>query len=137
MARWISAELRQSVASRANLLCEYCLIAEVDTFYGCEVDHIISLKHGGASEPDNLAYACVLCNRAKGSDIGSISPAGEFTRFFNPRTDSWAEHFRLEGATIQPLTTVGEVTANILRLNESARIHEREELIRFGKYRKK
>lgn len=137
MARWISAELRQSVASRANLLCEYCLIAEVDTFYGCEVDHIISLKHGGASEPDNLAYACALCNRAKGSDIGSISPAGEFTRFFNPRTDSWAEHFRLEGATIQPLTTVGEVTANILRLNESARIHEREELIRFGKYRKK
>ena len=137
MARWISAELRQSVASRANLLCEYCLIAEVDTFYGCEVDHIISLKHGGASEPNNLAYACALCKVAKGSDIGSISPAGEFTRFFNPRTDSWAEHFRLEGATIQPLTTVGEVTANILRLNESARIHEREELIRFGKYRKR
>ena len=137
MARWISPELRQAVASRANFLCEYCLIAEADTFYGCEVDHIISLKHGGASEPDNLAYACALCNRAKGSDIGSISPAGEFTRFFNPRTDSWAEHFRLEGATIQPLTTVGEVTANILRLNESARIHEREELIRFGKYRKK
>ncbi len=137
MARWISAELRQAVASRSNFLCEYCLIAEADTFYGCEVDHIISLKHEGASEFDNLAYACALCNRAKGSDIGSISPAGEFTRFFNPRTDSWAEHFRLEGATIQPLTTVGEVTANILRLNESARIHEREELIRFGKYRKK
>jgi HNH endonuclease len=137
MARWISAELRQAVASRANLLCEYCLIAEVDTFYGCEVDHIISLKHGGASELDNFAYACALCNRAKGSDIGSISPAGEFTRFFNPRTDLWAEHFRLEGATIQPLTTIGEVTAHILRLNESARIHEREELIRFGKYRKK
>ena len=137
MARWISAENRQAVASRANFLCEYCLIAEADTFYGCEVDHIVSLKHGGSSEPDNLAYACALCNRAKGSDIGSISPVGEFTRFFNPRTDSWVEHFRLEGATIQPLTTVGEGTANILRLDESARIHEREELIRFGKYRKK
>lgn len=134
MARWISAELRQTVADRAKQLCEYCLIAEADTFYGCEVDHIISLKHGGVSELNNLAYACALCNRAKGSDIGSISTAGEFTRFFNPRTDCWTEHFRLEGAMIRPLSTIGEVTVSILELNESARIHEREEMIRFGKY---
>jgi hypothetical protein len=39
MARRISAELRQTIAGRANLLPEYCLIAETDTFYGCEVDH--------------------------------------------------------------------------------------------------
>ena len=134
MARWISDELRQTVADRAKQLCEYCLIGEADTFYGCEVDHIISLKHGGSSEPDNLAYACALCNRAKGSDVGSISTTGQFTRFFNPRHDSWDEHFRLEGATIEPLTTIGEVTANILGFNDSARIHEREELIRFGRY---
>jgi len=44
MARWISAELRQTIADRAKQLCEYCLIAEPDTFYGCEVDHIISVK---------------------------------------------------------------------------------------------
>ena len=60
--------------------------------------------------------------------------AGEFTRFFNPRTDRWTEHFRLEGAMIRPLSTVGAVTVRILQLNESARIHEREEMIRFGKY---
>jgi hypothetical protein len=132
MARWISAELRHTVADRAKQLCEYCLIAEADTFYGCEVDHIISLKHGGSSELDNLAYACAFCNRAKGSDIGSISTDGEFTRFFNPRTDMWAEHFRLEGAMIQSLTSIGEVTARILLFNDSARMHEREEMIRFG-----
>ena len=134
MARWISAELRQTIADRANHLCEYCLIAEADTFYGCEVDHIISLKHGGSSELHNLAYACSFCNRAKGTDIGSISTAGEFTRFFNPRTDVWSEHFCLEGATIRPLTPIGEVTARILNWNESARIHERNEMIQFGKY---
>ena len=111
-----------------------CLIAEADTFYGCEVDHIISLKHSGSLELDNLAYACTLCNRAKGSDIGSVSTAGEFTRFFNPRTDIWAEHFRLEGALIRPLTAIGEVTPRILLFNDSARLHEREEMIRFGKY---
>jgi len=134
MPRWISDHLRQTIADRANLLCEYCLIAEADTFYGCEIDHIIGLKHGGSSEPENLAYACALCNRAKGSDVGSISASGEFTRFFNPRTDRWAEHYRLEQATINPLTEIGEVTARILGFNDSARLHEREEMIRFGKY---
>ena len=134
MARWISAELRQTIADRANHLCEYCLIAESDTFYGCQVDHIISLKHGGSSELDNLAYACASCNRAKGSDVGSISTSGEFTRFFNPRRDHWAEHFRLEGATIQPLTLIGEVTTHIFGFNDSVRLHEREEMLRFGKY---
>jgi len=134
MTRWISTELRQTIADRAKQLCEYCLIAEADTFYGCEVDHIISLKHGGSSDADNLAYACAFCNRAKGSDIGSISASGEFTRFFNPRIDHWSDHFRLEGSLIQPLTTIGEVTARIFGFNDSARLHERDEMIRFGKY---
>src|SRR5919205_733252 len=62
----------------AKARAQYYLIAEADTFYGCEVDHIISLKHGGSSDPSNLAYACALCNRAKGSDIGSISTDGDF-----------------------------------------------------------
>src|ERR1051325_4967074 len=82
MTRWISNELRQTIADRAKQFCEYCLIAEADTFYGCEVDHIISLKHGGSTEPENLAYACALCNRAKGTDVGSIASSGVFTRFF-------------------------------------------------------
>ena len=134
MARWISAELRQTIADRAKQLCEYCLIAEADAFYGCEVDHIISVKHGGSSEPKNLAYACAPCNRAKGSDVGSIAGTGEFIRFFNPRTDRWAEHFRLDGPTIQPLTPIGEVTTRIFGFNETARLHEREEMMRFGIY---
>ncbi|MBC7912155.1 MAG: HNH endonuclease [Pyrinomonadaceae bacterium] len=135
MSRWVSAQLRQTVTIRADFLCEYCLVAEENTFYGCEVDHIISVKHGGSSEVDNLAYACAICNRYKGSDIGSIFWAtGEFSRFFNPRTDRWAEHFQLEQEFIKPLTIIGEVTARILEFNDSARLHEREEMIRFGKY---
>jgi hypothetical protein len=135
MSRWISAELRQLVATRADFLCEYCLVAEENTFYGCEVDHIISLKHGGTSDADNLAYACAICNRYKGSDIGSISWAtGEFSCFFNPRADHWAKHFRLDQEFITPQTLIGEVTARILEFNSSARLHEREEMILFGKY---
>lgn len=134
MSRYIGHEIRQKVADRAESLCEYCLVAEEDTFFGCEVEHIIGLKHGGSSEPDNLAYACAFCNRHKGSDIGSISESGEFSRFFNPRSDRWADHFQLNGAIIQPLTTVGDVTARILQLNHSERILERESLIAAGRY---
>lgn len=65
------------MAERADHLCEYCLIHEDNTFFGCQVDHIISEKHGGATALDNLAYACAVCNRAKGSDVGSVMLAPE------------------------------------------------------------
>jgi hypothetical protein len=131
----LSAGVRQLVAARAHYLCEYCLIAEDDTFIGCEVDHIISLKHGGSSEAENLAYACFFCNRQKGSNIGSISrQSGEFIRFFHPRTDRWSEHFRLTGSSIQPLTLIGEVTARILNFNHADQILERRVLQEANKY---
>lgn len=61
---YISEELRRLVATRADYLCEYCLIHKDDTFLGCEIDHIISLKHGGTNDEDNLAHACAFCNRS-------------------------------------------------------------------------
>ena len=134
MSRHISPEVRREIAIRADFLCEYCLIAEEDTYFGCEVEHIISLKHGGSSELENLAYACSFCNRHKGSDIGSVSESGEFSRFFNPRTDQWADHFRLDGAVIRPQTIIGEVTARILQFNHSDQILERQALIAIGRY---
>ena len=134
MSRTISLELRQQVAVRADFLCEYCLIADDDTFFGCEVDHIISLKHGGPSELNNLAYACAFCNRHKGSDVGSISESGELSRFYNPRIDRWAAHFHLAGIRIQPLSTIGEVTARILQFNHGDQILEREALSAVDRY---
>src|SRR5205809_1310537 len=114
----ISAELRRLVSARAEQLCEYCLVAEDDTGFGCAVDHIISEKHGGPTDADNLAYACVFCNRAKGSDVGSIDwDGGGYVRFFNPRSDAWPDHFTLMGNRIEPLTPIGRVTARILGFN--------------------
>lgn len=89
---YLSVKTRQLVAQRAELRCEYCLIHEDDTFFGCEIDHIVSKKHGGNNDPENLAYACLFCNRHKGTDVGSIHPStGELIRFFNPRKDHWDE----------------------------------------------
>lgn len=132
---YISEDLRRLVVNRASNLCEYCLIHSQDTFWGCEIDHIISLKHGGATIADNLAYACSFCNRNKGSDLGSIfAPTGELVRFFNPRIDRWAHHFRLNGVMIEFLTAIGEVTVRILQFNENDRLLERQVLVSVGRY---
>jgi hypothetical protein len=135
MRNYISVELRRQVAERAHSLCEYCLIHESDTFYGCHVDHIISEKHGGLSTFDNLAYACALCNQAKGSDIGSLAmESNALTRFFNPRIDRWSDHFHLASFAIVHQTMIGDVTARILGFNARERIMERVLLNRFGRY---
>ena len=135
MSSYVGAAVRRLVAVRADFLCEYCLVHEEDTVFGCEVDHIISEKHGGATDAENLAYACAFCNRAKGSDIGSIVPGtGRFVRFFNPRTDRWAAHFTLDGVTIVPLSDIGEVTSRILAFNDSDRLFERQTLQTVGRY---
>ncbi|MFM6137121.1 MAG: HNH endonuclease, partial [Sphaerospermopsis kisseleviana] len=70
---YINLETRRLVVERAGNICEYCLISAVDRSSGCQVDHIISVKHGGTSTEDNLCYACVFCNLQKGTDLGSIN----------------------------------------------------------------
>ena len=135
MVSYISESFRRLVTNRAGGLCEYCLIHEDDTFFGCEIDHIISLKHGGETEESNLAYACLSCNRHKGTDIGSVlADRAEFIRFFNPRSDQWSHHFRLEGALFKSITDIGKVTISILQFNSGERVFERETLIAIGRY---
>ena len=130
---YISAEVRAFVRERARQCCEYCLVHEDDVYFGCQVDHIISEKHGGKTETNNLAYACIFCNRYKGSDLGSL--AGEtLVRFFNPRSDNWSEHFYLEVVYIHFRTAIGEVTERIFKFNHEDRLSERQELINLKKY---
>jgi len=135
MTTYVRTELRRLVESRARRTCEYCLIHEDDTYLGCQVDHVIAEKHGGATAEDNLSYACTCCNRAKGSDVGSIAVGtGEFVRLFNPRTDRWGEHFRLNGAVIESRTAIGEATIRLLGMNEPERILERRALREAKRY---
>lgn len=132
---YINEELRRLVANRANYFCEYCLVAEADRSSTYQVDHIISVKHGGSTTTDNLCYACIYCNLQKGTDLGSINwQTGELVRFSNPRRDFWGEHFRLDEAVIQPLTDIAEVTARIFDFNNEERILERQALMEVGRY---
>jgi hypothetical protein len=132
----ISAALRREVRERAGERCEYCLLAESEAFFPHEPDHLIALKHGGETVSANLALACLDCNRFKGPNIASLDPVtGELVPLFNPRTQRWSEHFRLDsGGRIVPLTPVGRATENLLRLNLAARVEARERWAALGLY---
>ncbi len=123
---YIPAELRRLVRARASGRCEYCGIAEGDTWFGCEVDHIISEKHGGRTERENLALACVTCNRAKGSDIASVTEQGALVELFHPRRHVWREHFGRDGVRIIGHSAVGRATVRLLKFNAAERLAERE-----------
>ena len=127
--------VRKLVEARALRRCEYCLLQTEDAGFPHQIDHVISRKHGGTSHPDNLALACYLCNRFKGSDIASIDPStNELVRLFHPRQDRWEEHFRVTGPVIEPLTIIGIATCPLLRINTPARVVEREALQALERY---
>lgn len=127
--RYIPEEVRRLVAERANYYCEYCGIHRSDAFFGFQIDHVISLKHGGTTLIENLAYSCFPCNNNKGSDIGSmLLPDQTFIRLFNPRTDTWAEHFEIKQGVFIAKTLEAEATIKILKINDKNRVLERNVL---------
>jgi 5-methylcytosine-specific restriction endonuclease McrA len=108
MSRYISASHKNIVIKRATNCCEYCFLEDDVNYISHQIDHIISLKHGGKTELENLAYSCFSCNNNKGSDVGTILlPEIKFVRFYNPRLDSWNEHFETVHGVIYPLYSLG------------------------------
>lgn len=131
----ISDALRRAVIERARGHCEYCLIHQDDTPFTHQIDHVIPLKHHGQTVSDNLALACIECNRHKGSDVAALdSTTGEVTPLFNPRSQSWAEHFELDEARINGRTSIGRATVALLRMNNATRIMQRQALIVAKRY---
>ncbi len=130
---YVSVALRRLVTQRAGDKCEYCQFPQIASFFAFEMEHIIAEKHDGITEAENLALSCPCCNRFKGTDLGSIdSETKQLTPFYNPRTQEWSNHFRLEGGTIVPLTPEGRVTVKILRFNLLESILERQQLSNIG-----
>ncbi len=122
----IVAVLRQQVVDRAEGCCEYCLIPQVYSLAGFEVDHIIAEKHGGLTDLENLAMSCAICNQHKGSDIASVDPeTGLIVPLYHPRQQIWTEHFKIADAQIIPLTATARATVRLLRFNTPERVSER------------
>jgi hypothetical protein len=131
----VAAAVRRQVSARAGGRCEYCLLHQDDSPFTHQVDHIVPIKHGGSSTSDNLALTCLECNRRKGADLAGIDPLeSSIIPLFNPRQDSWDEHFTLDGASIAGQTPKGRATVETLRLNDRRRILQRQALIDAGRY---
>ena len=116
--------LYEVVAVRANRQCEYCRAPERIAGYPFEVEHVIATARGGTDALMNLALSCGFCNRAKGVRQQARDPVTSgLVPLFNPRLDSWDEHFQWEADYTKILgrTPVGRATVAALRLNSIRR----------------
>jgi hypothetical protein len=135
MSRYIPETLRLAVKQRANNCCEYCRLNQEDFFFPFEIDHILSIRHGGLTIFINLALSCSICNRNKAADIGTyLDGKRRFVRLFNPRTDVWTAHFEVNQGEILALTSIGRATIKLLDINNPDRIILRQVLIAAERY---
>ncbi len=131
----VPARLRRQVIARANHVCEYCLLHQDDADFLHQIDHIIPRKYNGLTIFIILALACLKCNKNKGPEIAGLDPIdNEIAPLFNPRTQSWDDHFELLGAFILGKTRIDRATVAALKLNDPIRVNQRQELIAEGQY---
>lgn len=100
--------------------CGYCQTSAELIGQPLTIEHIIPVARGGDSSLENLWLSCRRCNQYKGAKIEDVDPeTGQIVPLFNPRTESWAEHFQWsgDGTLVIGLTAVGRATVQALRLN--------------------
>jgi hypothetical protein len=130
----VSAQTERFVRSRANDRCEYCLMHQSLQGATFHIEHIIPESRGGPTEDaDNLALACPSCNLRKSNRELVPDPESPVeVRLFNPRVDSWVDHFRCQGLEVIGITAIGRATAAALDFNHSRRLQIRKAEERFS-----
>ncbi len=123
--------LEAEVKKRAQGVCEYCRLPEACQRVPFQIDHIIAEQHEGATVFENLANACLRCNK-RPNIAGVDSITGEIVRLFHPRRDRWQEHFEWQSALLVGLTPIGRATIAVLGINFPSAVALREELIAEG-----
>ena len=99
------------------------------------IDHLIPEAVGGPTEEANLWLACAECNAYKGDRISVQDPlSGETVPLYNPRRQSWSDHFRWtdEADQVVGLTPIGRATVHALRLNRPLLIQARQRWVAVG-----
>jgi hypothetical protein len=115
----LNADLIRRVWERAGDRCEYGQLPSAFHPAPFQIDHIIARQHGGKTELENLALACIHCNRFKGPNVAGLDPdTREIVRLFHPRRDSWADHFVWDGPELKARTQMGRATIAVLVIND-------------------
>jgi hypothetical protein len=131
----MDAATREFVRQRAGDRCEYCLMPQEIDDWPFHVEHIVAKQHGGGNQKDNLCWACSRCNLNKGPNLSSVDRTnGASVQLFNPRTQSWHEHFSIAKGRIVGSTPARRATAQLLQMNDERRVELRRDLIDRGMF---
>lgn len=131
----IPEALRRAVAEEAQYRCGYCQTAQEYCGMQFHVEHITPYSIGGPTIVANLWLACALCNGYKGARTHGVDPtSGETLPLFNPRTQTWLEHFAWSenGLFVHGRTPTGRATVEALQLNNEYVISARKHWVRVG-----
>ncbi len=125
---YVAKKLRQQIREDAGHRCGYCLSDETLTGIPLSIDHLIPEAKGGATERENLWFACRPCNEFKGDRTHAKDPQTEpLVPLFNPRQQNWDEHFAWsdDGSQVYGQTPIGRATIEALQLNRPMLIRAR------------
>ena len=121
----VSAAVRQRVRTQAFNRCGYCHVPQELVWGTLEIEHLLPPALGGTDDEENLWIACRACNRNKSDLVLAVDPlTGEECRLFNPRLDSWNDHFCWDnsGSRVLGITPCGRATAALLLMNLRANV---------------
>ncbi|MEI6236551.1 MAG: HNH endonuclease [Planctomycetota bacterium] len=101
------------------------------------IEHIRPRCHGGKTVLSNLALACQGCNNHKYNKLCGQDPVGDYeTLLFNPRQNSWVEHFAWnhDFTIILGRTAIGRTTVEELNMNRTGVVNLRRLLFESGEH---
>jgi hypothetical protein len=127
-----AASLANAVKERAAQRCEYCQMHQSLQGATFHIEHIVPESRGGLTDLDNLAFCCPSCNLHKSDRVDAIdSETNQFVPLFNPRKNTWSEHFRWNGYKLTGTTAIGRATIEALKLNSDRKMVIRQAEERF------
>ncbi len=130
-------KLKRQVKERADNICEYCRSQAMFLSQPFAIEHITPFVSGGRTVLSNLAFACQGCNGSKFTHTsGHDSVTRSEVALFNPRKQTWSEHFvwNDDFTLIIGKTPCGRATVKTLQLNREGCINLRQALFAFGKH---
>ena len=135
MSNYLQAELRQRLLDADDHCCAYCHTTQANSGQPMVVDHIVPQSQGGETRFENLCFSCRRCNEFKGAVVQAEDPlTGETVSLYQPRRQSWNEHFAWDASGIHliGLTPVGRITILVLRINNEVIVNARRRWVSAG-----
>ena len=113
--------------------CVYCCMPDgIQGHDSFGVDHYRPMSQfpSLSCEYENLFYSCNRCNRLKRDFWPAEEELVKGLFLPNPCDHTMGEHLRFHGARVMPTSQAGELTINLLLLNDESTVGYREFILR-------